>query len=416
MRASKGKRAMLKVSVALVMELLIMSYIKSLGIVTLLGLFVVAGNIVKSNPYATVGVVSLSALTLIIGVSWVVLFLVRHSHTHIAAIQHNRLDLAIKQATLHTMLESHQAAMRTQSLLHFDDGHMLVQHSDSSVNVLYRPTQQLPSVRVSEVASEQLMIEAPMPKPLDLIQYNDTGEVIVGVDKQGNAVTRPYSNVFVTGITGKGKTSTMVWHVSQAVMRGASLAVLDPHQAASDDSLYAAIRPYEASFAYPVGGDVESMLSVVRSVKAELDSRMGGSGVTRPILIVVDELNQIMTGLNSAKDTTEYALAKELKELLYLTNVAARKFGIKAIAAAQDVSAAALGGSTSIRETFSMRLYHALRNRQAQMLDVSEYKDTLKALRTGEVLMDFISDVEMEQLRVPYMSSADVERVALMSR
>jgi hypothetical protein len=255
----------------------------------------------------------------------------------------------------------------------------------------------------------------PVPAARTLIEQGVLGrgqDILLGFDAEGNAVYRAWKQlkaILILGLQGGGKTTTACWLLAQVILSGGRLAVIDKHARSEEDSLYAKLRPLEACLACPIGDAPDTALQVLEVARTVFEARLAGEPCSFPLLLVVDEFSAIMRQGESggAWET----VARELVALLEDLNSEGRKHQCYAICIGQAANASRSGG-TEVRDTFNTRIVHAMREKQAQLLGLTEQQQQIARLERGQVYVDSEGAGEPFFLQIPYLSEADLLLIA----
>lgn len=241
-------------------------------------------------------------------------------------------------------------------------------------------------------------------------------ELLLGFDAEGQAIRRTWKQikaVLILGLQGGGKTTTACWLLVQVVLGGGRLAVIDKHAHSEEDSMYAKLSPLQGCFACPVGDAPTAALEVVRFVRSLFEARLAGTPLSYPLLLVVDEFSAIMR--QGGTDGPWATVAETLVALLEDLNFEGRKHQCYAICIGQAANASRSGG-TEVRDTFNTRIAHAMHEKQAQMLSLTEQKQQIARLTAGQVYIDIEGPEEPFFAQIPYLSEADLQFVAAHAR
>ena len=282
----------------------------------------------------------------------------------------------------------------------------LTYHADAQV---------VPALPASVEAPEIAPVRVPPPLARTLIAQGAIGhgeELLLGFDAEGQPIRRPWKQlkaVLILGLQGGGKTTTACWLLVQVVLGGGRLAVIDKHAHSQEDSLYAKLRPLQGCFACPVGDAPATALEVVRFVRSVFDARLAGAPLSYPLLLVVDEFSAIMR--QGGTDGPWATVAETLVALLEDLNFEGRKHWCYAICIGQAANASRSGG-TEVRDTFNTRIVHAMREKQSQMLSLTEQKQQIARLMAGQVYIDIEGPEEPFFAQIPYLTEDDLQFVA----
>jgi hypothetical protein len=259
----------------------------------------------------------------------------------------------------------------------------------------------------------------PLPSARTLIEQgvlSGRQDILLGFDAEGNAVYRAWKQlkaILILGLQGGGKTTTACWLLAQVVLSGGRLAVIDKHARSEEDSLYAKLRPLEACLVCPVGDAPDTALQVLRVARAVFEARLAGEPCAFPLLLVVDEFSAIMR--QGASGGAWETVARELVALIEDLNFEGRKHQCYAICIGQAANASRSGG-TEVRDTFNTRIVHAMREKQAQMLGLTEQQQQIVRLERGQVYVDSEGAEEPFFVQIPFLSEAELRLIAACLR
>jgi hypothetical protein len=282
----------------------------------------------------------------------------------------------------------------------------LTYHADAQI---------VPALPAPAEASERLPMLVQPPLARTLLAQGAVGggeELLLGFDAEGRPIRRSWKQikaVLILGLQGGGKTTTACWLLVQVILGGGRLALIDKHARSEEDSLYAKLRPLQGCFTCPVGDAPASALEVVRFVRSVFDARLAGAPLSYPLLLVVDEFSAIMR--QGGTDGPWATVAETLAALLEDLNFEGRKHQCYAICIGQAANASRSGG-TEVRDTFNTRIVHAMREKQAQMLSLTEQKQQIARLAAGQVYIDIEGPEEPFFAQIPYLTESDLQFVA----
>jgi len=235
----------------------------------------------------------------------------------------------------------------------------------------------------------------------------DGSDIVLGVDQTGQLVRRTWKqlmSILVLGLMGGGKTNTALWILMQVIRQGYRVALVDRH-ARSDESTHARLKDFSGAYDTPVGDSPAAAARVVRHVKQVFeDRRQRGLPVSYRLVLVVDEFSATMRAI---KDNTSdwQPVAVELAGLLEDLGYEGRKFGVHVICIGQATNASRSGG-TEIRDLFHTRIVHGMRARQAQNLGLTDEKEAIQKLETGQVIVDIEGRDDPFQMTVPEVTES----------
>lgn len=233
--------------------------------------------------------------------------------------------------------------------------------------------------------------------------------LLLGIDQAGAPIEGSWTDLFscgIGGLSGSGKSWTAVVLLSQAMLHGARVCILDPH---GDDpeSLTARLTPLAGAGRYMVepAHDPRSMLATVELIAAELAARKAGRGGRWPLVVVADEFSALQRG----------DLAEPLARLFESLAQEGRKMHIYGMALGQSWTATRSGGS-ELRDSLASCYLHRLRPAQARMLSgltADDLPDDILELPPGGAYL-LSTRGELQRLTIPRMDPADVVTVARM--
>lgn len=227
-----------------------------------------------------------------------------------------------------------------------------------------------------------------------------SNSLILGYDEYGAAKLGTLDNLFSFGIggaSGSGKTSTCIWLLSQAIMQGAKLIVIDPH-AGNPDSLASKLQPLSSSYLCDVATSENEMLQAINFAQSIFDARKSGADVsTNHIIIVCDEWMHLMRGSTS----------EAFKVLAEGISQEGRKYGIIGSFLSQKWSVSKSG---DMRDTLTSHIICRTRPnlaRQQTGLLSSDLPSDVMQLETGSYyLLNVLG--ELQKLSAPYVSNDDL--------
>ncbi len=274
-----------------------------------------------------------------------------------------------------------------------------------------KPVPALPEPVVEAAAP----VSGPPPSARALISQGMVGrgeEILLGFDSAGQEIRRTWKQikaVLILGLQGGGKTTTACWMLLQVVLAGGRIALIDKHAQSEEDSMAAKLAPLKGFFACPIGGDPAAALEVIAYVRGVFDERLNGAALDFGLILVVDEFSAIVR--QAGTDGPWAEVADALLPLLEDLNMEGRKHKVYALCIGQVANASRTGGS-EVRDTFNTRIVHAMREKQAQLLSLTEYKQEIARLEVGQVYVDMEGAREPFFARIPYVSEADLSFVA----
>ncbi len=239
---------------------------------------------------------------------------------------------------------------------------------------------------------------------LDRGQVAQGAPLILGFTQSG-PLTGSWRDLYssaVAGVSGSGKTTTIRFLACQSALHGARFIVIDPHADTGDDSLAATLSPLQHAMLCEPAGDDSSILQAVKLVRSRLDARLHGDKERSPIVMAVDEFTRCMRSS---------VIADELASLIEAIGQEGRKLGVYAMLAGQVWTAERAGG-TPLRDALASCYVHRIKRRQANfLLQLGDELPETLTLPTGAAFL-YRTSGEIEEVRVPLTTAADVEHVA----
>lgn len=265
------------------------------------------------------------------------------------------------------------------------------------------------------VVQEAQTVNAAPPNARALISQGAVGrgeEILLGFDGEGQQIRRTWKQikaVLILGLQGGGKTTTACWLLLQVVLAGGRIALIDKHAQSEEDSMAAKLEPLAGFFACPIGGNPATALEVIAYVRKVFDDRLNGASCDFGLILVVDEFSAIVR--QAGTDGPWAEVADTLLPLLEDLNMEGRKHKVYALCIGQVANASRTGGS-EVRDTFNTRIVHSMREKQAQLLSLTEFKQEIARLEIGQAYVDMEGAREPFFARIPYVSEADLNFVA----
>lgn len=261
---------------------------------------------------------------------------------------------------------------------------------------------------------EATLVSAP-PSARALVLQGAVGrgeEILLGFDASGQEIRRTWKQmkaVLILGLQGGGKTTTACWLLLQVVLAGGRIALIDKHAQSEEDSMAAKLDPLAGFFACPIGGSPATALEVIAYVRKVFNDRLNGASCDFGLILVVDEFSAIMR--QAGTDSPWAKVADALLPLLEDLNTEGRKHKVYALCIGQVANASRTGGS-EVRDTFNTRIVHTMREKQATLLSLTDFKQEVARLEVGQVYVDMEGAREPFFARIPYVSEADLSFVA----
>ncbi len=232
--------------------------------------------------------------------------------------------------------------------------------------------------------------------------------LIIGYEQSGSLRFGSWLDLYscaIAGVSGSGKTTTVLFLLYQSVLHGAKIILVDPHIHEPEESLAARLMPLGTALGYrPVDDSIENILRAVRYLSKEV-ARRKDSGYKTPVLMfVIDEFNAVMRQLKAAGHE------KELAELLLSIAQEGRKFGVFAMLIGQRWAHEEIGGA-NIRSSLASQLVHRFTDEnQAKLLIGGRNGPKCLELPTGHYLFRDTSGV-LKEMVTPYTDEQDIYTV-----
>lgn len=293
-----------------------------------------------------------------------------------------------------------------------------------SAQTQWYTTPAAPRTMVQEVVSTPpAAIEAPAFKSFAELLSDGTisramrqGQLVMGY--QQSAATKAWElrygswldlySCAVAGVSGSGKTTTVLFLLLQAILAGAKLMVIDPHIADPEESLAARLELFsDAMIVPPCDHTPKEVLRRIRWLKKEL-TRRKEHGIKPPacdrIVFVIDEFNSIM---QKGGD-----LAEELQALLLEVEQEGRKFGMFAMLIGQNWSANSIGDAV-IRQCLASALVHRMSEvaQAKKLLPLSKHANATIELDQGYWMFKDTRG-QFTNMYTPYTDEFDSPQVA----
>lgn len=266
-------------------------------------------------------------------------------------------------------------------------------------------------VSVTEIAQEEL--ETPslstVPTFTDLLRQGIIAKgapLVIGMRQNGELRVGSWLDLYtlaMAGLSGTGKSTSVLFYLLQAVLRGARLVMIDPHAETKPDSLARRLAGLPTScFIGKIAVTNQEILVRVRWTTAELKRRQK-TGKGTPIILVCDEFTRLMR----TKD-----IADELGELLEAIAQEGREYNVFALLTGQVWTATQTGG-TELRYSIASSLIHRIQEAQTALLIPSRYAKCRPELKTGEALL-YDTNGQSEILAIPLTTTSDVMEVTAL--
>jgi hypothetical protein len=269
----------------------------------------------------------------------------------------------------------------------------------------YYPTQPLQSFMTSPLEQEQEEQEEPQPQPVyfaALRRSLQPGQVLKGVDPESRELRTgdwdDFKTLLVLGSMASGKTTDIVCKTVEAVQGGAEIIICDAH-AKKPDSLYRRVLPL-AAFLFPgthFAISHDQILNNVLLAGQELERRIQGGRYTRPLVLVVDEVNRL---------ADDEEIAQELLAVLAKIGREGRDFHVYVIAGLHEVTHLA-----RLRKKFVSCIVHRVDSSEAEHVIPGRFARLAPELPNGQA---FVKDAygHTEHLLQPLITVRDIETIA----
>jgi hypothetical protein len=246
-----------------------------------------------------------------------------------------------------------------------------------------------------------------MPSFSDMLLSGRVGSgnpLVLGFDQAGVAIESDWRGLYSTGVgglQGSGKTTTAAFLLSQSVLSGARLLVVDPH-AGDDQSLANILNPIRGAYLADVAEGPESVLAAIAIANEEIHRRESGAADRWALVVIVDEWTSLLL-----RDDLRLELPRSLSHIA----TSGRKFNVHCMLIAHRWASQDVGGGL-LRNVLTSAYVHRLRRDEARMLTgmgTSTPKDTLE-LQPGEA---YLVDTrgKLDRVRVPQVLSSDMATV-----
>ncbi len=228
------------------------------------------------------------------------------------------------------------------------------------------------------------------------------GQLVLGMRLDGTLRVGTWEDiktVLVLGAMASGKTSTLALLTLQAIQGGALIAPCDPH-ATKPDSLYRRVAPL-SGFLWPgavMATTHDDILGNASIVGSELERRVQGGAWTRPLLLVLDEVNRLV-------DDEE--ISQELITICQRIGREGRDYGVYCAAGFHELAYLA-----HWRKKFvSFIVHRVVEAREAEHVIPHRFAKLAPELPNG---LTFVKDAygQTEQLQQVYITPRDIAAIA----
>ena len=208
-------------------------------------------------------------------------------------------------------------------------------------------------------------------------------------------------SLIVAGMSGSGKTVSMVFIIVQLMLsKAAKLTVIDPHWS-KPDGLTTRLKPLSAYGTFVRGNDNTRIVETIAAFRAMLERRIAGEPFDHAELLVIDEWNRIASRSKDVFDDVKWIVEEIAQE--------GRGFQVYVMLAGQIWMPSKSGGS-SIIDSVQAVYAHRLKKNQSRFLVDAEIAKQTEKLQPGHV---FFSDAygEVERLVIPECKYRDAVTV-----
>lgn len=328
------------------------------------------------------------------------------------------IALALLTAFLFAIVHIYHKAIKT-SVAHVDENWLVTREGKPFRKELIVHTKQLPQNKIKELPP--LSLPEPAKPVIDTFselltsgvvnQVLSQGKLIIGysLEKDGSAVMRmgTWKELYscaVAGVSGAGKTTTVLFLLYQAILCGTKLILVDPHMGDPEESLAARLVGFEKAFIHkPCDDNSIAVLKRVRWLKTELAHRKA-HGIKEPrIIAVFDEINALMRNDE---------IKGELSELIVMIAEEGRKFGIFALLIGQRWAAQEIGNNASVRGALASTMVHRLTdtNQIKLLMGSTKHNEAVLSLTQGHYLFRDTNG-GLSEMVTPYTDDKDGQYV-----
>ncbi len=227
------------------------------------------------------------------------------------------------------------------------------------------------------------------------------GHVLLGIREDRTLRLGEWDDIntlVVLGGMGTGKSNTIAEKTAEAAEGGALLVVCDSH-AHKPDSLYRRVAPL-AHCLYPGTGFAVSHEDTYRNlllVRDELERRVSGGTYSRPLVLVIDEVNRLLR---------DEELKNELLTIAEILGQEGRGFLVYGIFGLQRITYA-----TEFRKIGGSVIVHRIAQDEAKLVIPQRYAKWAPELPNG---MTFVRDADgvTERLQQVLITDRDIELIA----
>ncbi len=328
-----------------------------------------------------------------------------HHERNTAAKKVERLDIQNRQLRAQTTVLEQAPALIKYAI---DAGHGVKVSAKGEIEVT-----PLAPVSGGTIITEQEPEALPPPRYPSFADLVRSGEMLQAIQERrliigyANKQLRYGSwldlySCAVAGVSGSGKTTTVLFLLYQSVLHGAKIILIDPHIHEPEESLAARLTPLGKALGYrPVDDSTENVLRAVRYLSKEVKRRKETGSKTPFLVFVIDEFNAVMRNAE---------IKDELAELLLSIAQEGRKFGIFAMLIGQRWSHEEIGGA-KIRSSLASSLAHRFTDEnQAKLLIGSRSGAKCLELETGHYLFRDTSGALCEMV-TPRTDESDIHMV-----
>lgn len=350
------------------------------------------------SPWALLPWVLVAGITGFVGagVAWVWRKATRGHQERMAVVE------VTSSSAVAQVAAKHQHALPPQSIHYAPHTHYAPHDRRSVQTVSPTPEQE------AEPTTPPLVEATAVPTFAQLLDRGKIGpgqKLVIGHSPEGRTLATEWERLYssaVGGLSGSGKSWTAANLITQSLLQGASVALIDI-DARDRGSLSSRLAPLGSRFvADPADSDAQ-ITHLIDLVLAELERRVALDNKGAPLIVAIDEYNDLARG------------NPHLVELVETIGRRGRRQAIYALCLSHQWDSRSTG-STGMRTVFASAFIHRLRPDVARMmtgLKAADLPPDLLELPDGHA---YLLNTQGRQQRVitPRMTDGDVHRAALL--
>lgn len=254
----------------------------------------------------------------------------------------------------------------------------------------------------------QLALPSPVDSLGDILEKNLIGsnseKFLLGMYSDNTPCYTLWDKVkslIVAGMSGSGKTVTMVFIIVQLMLsKACRLTVIDPHWS-KPDGLTNRLKPLAEYGTFVKGNSNDAISTAIREFREMLEGRINGDEITCARLLVIDEWNRIASRSKDVFEDVKWIVEEIAQE--------GRGYQVYVLLAGQIWMPSKSGGS-SIIESIQSAYVHRIKTKQARFIVDNEIAKQTEKMVPGHV---FFSDAngDSEQLIIPECKYRDAATV-----